>query len=69
MPTLLEMITLHQSGVYGGRVLQLTLANGGQTMIYDEDLPAAAVAAAQEAEQGIIDGTIEIVARRATNLN
>ncbi|MEZ4645200.1 MAG: BMP family protein [Chloroflexota bacterium] len=60
-PTLLAMITSHQAGVYGGEVFQLTLANGGQTMIYADSLPAEAVAAAQAAEQGIIDGTIEIV--------
>jgi basic membrane lipoprotein Med (substrate-binding protein (PBP1-ABC) superfamily) len=61
-PTLLEMITSHQRGEYGGRVLQLTLANGGQRMIYDEGLPAEAVAAAEEAEQGIVNDTIDIVA-------
>jgi basic membrane lipoprotein Med (substrate-binding protein (PBP1-ABC) superfamily) len=60
-PTLLDMITSHQNGEYGGRVLQLTLANGGQRMIYADSLPAEAVAAAQEAEQGIVDGTVEIV--------
>ncbi|WP_420628022.1 BMP family protein [Candidatus Leptofilum sp.] len=61
-PTLLEMITSNQAGDYGGRVLQLTLANGGQTLVYDDSLPADAVAAAQAAEAGIIDGSIEIVA-------
>ena len=61
-PTLLEMITSLQAGDMGGRVLQLTLANGGQTMIYADSLPEDAVAAAQAAEQGIIDGSIEIVA-------
>ncbi|KPK10384.1 MAG: ABC transporter substrate-binding protein [Anaerolineae bacterium SG8_19] len=60
-PTLLEMITSQQAGQMGGKVLQLTLANGGQTMIYSDTLPEEAVAAAMEAEQGIIDGTIEIV--------
>jgi basic membrane protein A len=59
---LLSMITLHQSGTYGGEVFQLTLENGGQTMIYSDSLPAEAVEAAQAAEQGIIDGSIEIVA-------
>lgn len=61
-PTLLDMITSHQNGEYGGRVLPLTLANGGQRMIYDDSLPEEAIAAAEEAKQGIIDGTIEIVA-------
>ncbi|MFN2136834.1 MAG: BMP family protein [Candidatus Promineifilaceae bacterium] len=61
-PTLLEMITSHQAGELGDKVLQLTLENGGQTMIYADSLPAEAVEAAKAAEQGIIDGTIEIVA-------
>ncbi|MDX1415862.1 MAG: BMP family protein [Candidatus Promineifilaceae bacterium] len=61
-PTLLEMITSQQAGEMGGRVLQLTLENGGQTMIYSEGLPEDAVEAANAAEQGIIDGSIEIVA-------
>jgi len=62
VPTLLEMITANQAGEYGGRVLQLTLENGGQTMIYADSLPAEAVEAGMAAEQGIIDGSIEIVA-------
>jgi basic membrane lipoprotein Med (substrate-binding protein (PBP1-ABC) superfamily) len=62
VPTLLEMITSNQAGEYGGRVLQLTLENGGQTMIYADSLPAEAVEAGMAAEQGIIDGSIEIVA-------
>lgn len=61
-PTLLAMITSNQAGEYGNQVLQLTLANGGQTMIYLDTLPAEAVEAAMAAEQGIIDGSIEIVA-------
>ncbi|MCB8945825.1 MAG: BMP family protein [Ardenticatenaceae bacterium] len=59
---LLTMITMNQSGTYGGEVFQLTLENGGQTMIYSDSLPAEAVEAAEAAEQGIIDGSIEIVA-------
>ncbi|MCB9419058.1 MAG: BMP family protein [Ardenticatenaceae bacterium] len=62
VPTLLAMITANQSGEYGGEVFQLTLANGGQRMIYADSLPAEAVEAAMAAEQGIIDGSIEIVA-------
>ncbi len=61
-PTLLEMITSQQAGDMGAKVLQLTLENGGQTMIYADSLPEEAVAAAMAAEQGIIDGSIEIVA-------
>ena len=60
-PTLLEMITSLQAGEMGGRVLQLTLENGGQVMIYADSLPAEAVEAAKAAEAGIIDGSIEIV--------
>ncbi|MFZ1399654.1 MAG: BMP family protein [Candidatus Promineifilaceae bacterium] len=62
VPTLLDMLTANQAGEYGGRVLQLTLENGGQTMIYADSLPAEAVEAGMAAEQGIIDGSIEIVA-------
>ena len=61
-PTLLAMITANQAGEYGDQVLQLTLENGGQAMIYADSLPAEAVDAAMAAEQGIIDGSIEIVA-------
>jgi basic membrane protein A len=61
--TLLEMIQKHQAGELGGEVLQLTLANGSQVPIYNRDLlPAAAIEAAEAAKQGIIDGSIEIVA-------
>jgi len=58
--TLLEMIKLNQAGEPGGKVLQLTLANGGQTMIYADNLPADAVAAAKQAEADIISGKITI---------
>jgi len=60
-PTLLLMITKNQAGEYGGEVLQLTLANGGQRMIYADSLSAEALAAAKAAVAGIIDGSIEIV--------
>ncbi len=59
--TLLAMIQANQAGEYGGKVFQLTLENGGQTMIYGDALPDEAVAAAQAAEAGIIDGSIKIV--------
>jgi basic membrane protein A len=61
-PTILEMITSQQAGDMGNRVLQLTLENGGQTMIYADSLPEEAVNAAKAAEQAIIDGSIEIEA-------
>ena len=62
VPTLLNIITSNQAGEYGGLVFQLTLENGGQKMIYADSLSAEAVEAAQAAEAGIIDGSIEIVA-------
>jgi hypothetical protein len=46
----------------GGKVLQLTFKNGGIRMIYSDKLPEEAVAAANAAEAGLIDGSIEIVA-------
>ncbi|MCP5097567.1 MAG: hypothetical protein GY943_18630, partial [Chloroflexi bacterium] len=61
-PALLDMIASNQAGEVGGRVLQLTLANGGQRMIYADSLAADIVEAAQAAEQGIIDGSITIEA-------
>ncbi|MCP5100583.1 MAG: BMP family ABC transporter substrate-binding protein, partial [Chloroflexi bacterium] len=39
-PALLDMIASNQAGEVGGRVLQLTLANGGQRMIYADSLAA-----------------------------
>jgi basic membrane protein A len=60
-PAVLEMIKSHQAGEMGGRVIQLTLANGGQVPVYADSLPEEAVSAAEEATQGIIDGSIEIV--------
>jgi basic membrane lipoprotein Med (substrate-binding protein (PBP1-ABC) superfamily) len=59
--TLLDMIQKHQAGTLGGTAYVLTLENGGLTMLYDEGLPEEAVAAAKEAEAGIIDGSITIV--------
>jgi basic membrane protein A len=61
-PTLLTMIRDHQAGKMGGEVLQLTLANGGQRMVYASSLSAEAVEAGEAAEKGIIDGTITIEA-------
>ncbi|MFN2122190.1 MAG: BMP family protein, partial [Candidatus Promineifilaceae bacterium] len=55
-PTLLTMITSQQAGNMGDQVLELTLENGGQKMIYSDSLPEEAVNAAKAAEQGIIDG-------------
>jgi basic membrane protein A len=61
-PAILDMITSNQAGEYGGRVIQLTLANGGMLMQYADDLPADILEAAKAAEAGIIDGSISIEA-------
>jgi basic membrane protein A len=60
--TLLDMIQSQQAGEMGGKVIQLTLANGGIRMLYSDKLPAEAVEAAKAAEAGLIDGSIKIVA-------
>ena len=62
VPLLKEIIKLRGEGVNGGQVLQLTLENGTQNMIYSDTLPAEVVDAAKAAAQGIIDGSITIVA-------
>ncbi|RUA15662.1 MAG: hypothetical protein DSY55_05860, partial [Clostridia bacterium] len=59
-PTILAIIESRSNGEMGGKVLQLTLANGGQRMVYSDKLPADVVEAAKAAEKGIIDGSIEI---------
>ena len=59
-PTILKMIDYRSQGVLGDKVLQLTLANGGQTMVYNDKLSQDVVDAAKAAEKGLIDGSIEI---------
>jgi basic membrane protein A len=54
----MDIITKHQAGELGGTAYVLTLENGGLVMDYDDTLPAEAVAAAQAAEAGVIDGSI-----------
>ncbi len=61
-PLIKEIMALRSEGVLGGQALQLTLANGTQTMVYSDQLPAEIVDAANAAAQGIIDGSITIVA-------
>jgi basic membrane lipoprotein Med (substrate-binding protein (PBP1-ABC) superfamily) len=50
-----------EQGALGGEAYELTLANGGLVIEYNEnfDLPDEVKAAAEEAIQGIIDGTID----------
>jgi hypothetical protein len=60
--TIKEILKLRSEGVMGGQVLQLTLANGGQSMVYADSLAPEALEAANAAAAGIIDGSIDIVA-------
>jgi basic membrane protein A len=57
-----DIIDLIGEGTYGGKAYNITLENKGQVMDYnpDFDLPADVKAAAEEAIQGIIDGSITI---------
>ncbi|MFW6215664.1 MAG: BMP family lipoprotein [Alkalispirochaetaceae bacterium] len=57
---LTEMISNAQNGIYGGESYILSLSNGGLRMAYNEDfdIPQEAVDSAEEAIQGIIDGSI-----------
>jgi basic membrane lipoprotein Med (substrate-binding protein (PBP1-ABC) superfamily) len=57
-----DIIDLIGEGTYGGKAYNITLKNKGQVMEYnpDFDLPADVKAAAEEAIQGIIDGSITI---------
>lgn len=57
-----DIVDLIGEGTYGGKAYNITLKNKGQVMEYnpDFDLPADVKAAAEEAIQGIIDGSITI---------
>ncbi|MBU1661464.1 MAG: BMP family protein [Chloroflexi bacterium] len=57
-----QMIALIAEGTYGGEAYTITLANGGLVMDYNAgyDLPDDVKALADEAVQGIIDGSIII---------
>ncbi|MGB1250776.1 MAG: BMP family protein [Candidatus Promineifilaceae bacterium] len=57
---MLDIITKHQAGEYGGTAYKLTLENGGLTMVYQGGLDADAVAAAEAAEAGIAAGDITV---------
>ena len=59
---LMEIVENAQNGVYGGESYVLTLENGGLKIAFNEDadIPAEAVAAAEAAIDGIIDGSITI---------
>jgi basic membrane protein A len=56
-----DIINLIDEGTYGGKAYRITLANDGLVMDYNPefDLPADVKSAAEEATQGIIDGSIE----------
>jgi basic membrane lipoprotein Med (substrate-binding protein (PBP1-ABC) superfamily) len=57
-----EIIALINAGTYGGEAYTITLKNGGLVMDYNPgfDLPDDVKALADEAVQGIIDGSIVI---------
>jgi len=57
-----DIVDLIGKGTYGGKAYNITLENKGQFIEYnpDFDLPADVKAAADEAIQGIIDGSITI---------
>ncbi len=57
-----DIVDLIGKGTYGGKAYNITLENKGQFIEYnpDFDLPADVKAAAEEAIQGIIDGSITI---------
>jgi basic membrane protein A len=57
-----DIVDLIGKGTYGGKAYNITLENKGQFIEYnpDFDLPADVKAAAEEATQGIIDGSITI---------
>ncbi len=57
---LLDIITRHQAGEYGGQAYALTLENGGLTMVYGDSLPAEAVDAAKAAEAAVKSGAVVI---------
>ncbi len=57
----MEIIVKHQAGELGGTAYALTLANGGLTMDYGDNLSADAVTAAQDAEAAIISGDINVL--------
>jgi basic membrane protein A len=57
-----DIIDLIGEGTYGGKAYNITLENKGQYIEYNPDfeLPADVKTAAEEATQGIIDGSITI---------
>jgi basic membrane protein A len=58
---LIDIITKHQAGEYGGTAYVLNLENDGLVMRFADGLDADAVAAAQEAADAIIAGDVEIL--------
>ena len=58
----LDIITKHQAGEYGGTAYKLTVENHGLTMVYQDGLDADAVAAAQAAADAIAAGDIVVTA-------
>jgi basic membrane lipoprotein Med (substrate-binding protein (PBP1-ABC) superfamily) len=57
-----EIVDLRADGILGGQSFVIDLANGGQQMVFNEniDIPAEVMEAAEATIQGIIDGSITI---------
>lgn len=56
-----EMLTLRESGTLGGQAFEINMANGGLVIEFNEayDLPAEALAAAEQAIADITSGAID----------
>lgn len=59
---ILDMVSLIKSGTYGGKVYELTLANGGIQIVYNPefDMPEEVKALGDETVQKIVDGEITV---------
>lgn len=60
-----DMVDLNQSGIYGGKSYQITLANGGEVVVFNPgfNLPEDVKALAEETIAGIIDGSISVISK------
>ena len=61
---IMEIINSRAKGVYGGKHIELSLANGGLQLVFNDkiigDAPAGAKEAVLEAKDKIIDGSLKI---------
>lgn len=58
-----DMISLIEKGTYGGQSFEITLANSGLVVEFNDayNLPADVKTAAEDAIQGIVDGSITVL--------